>query len=232
MRAAIAVVIAFAGFTGLTSPCRAGAFVWLEGEAGKASVKVNNTGWGNAQFLSDGRWMHISFDAGKVDDEVKADAVVIDYPFEIEKAGVYEVWSRIGFEFVRSPFEYRIDDDPWKAISPDDLTTDLMDIAFFCEVAWLHMGDAKLATGQHTLQIRIPKTQDKDGKRQRILYACDAICLAEGGFHPNSKYKPGETGRDERDEAATKHVFQLPDAPAGQRLQCLVERPLGGDSRR
>lgn len=217
MRAAIAVALGFAGFSGLISPCRAGAFVWLEGEAGKANVKVNNTGWGNAQFLSNGKWMHIAFDAGKVDTEMKADAIVIDYSFEIEKSGAYEVWSRIGFEFVRSPFEFRIDNSAWEAVNPDDLTTDLMEIAFFCEVAWLHMGDAELAAGRHTLQIRIPKTQDKDGKRQRILYACDAICLTEDSFHPNSKYQPGETGRDERDEAATDQVFQLPDTQAGQR---------------
>ena len=52
-----------------------------------------------------------------------------------------------------------------------------MEIAFFCEVAWIHMGDAQLAAGEHTLEIRIPKTKDKDGKPQRILYASDAICL-------------------------------------------------------
>ncbi len=30
----------------------------------------------------------------------------------------------------------------WKTISPDELTTDLMEVDFFCEVAWLKMGDA------------------------------------------------------------------------------------------
>ncbi len=210
MAVAAAVVVA-------VSASRAGEFVWLEGEAGRANVTVNNSGWGNAQFLSDGRWMHLAVDAEKVEAEVKADAAVIQYRFEVEKAGVYEVWSRIGFEFARSSFEYRIDEGSWKAISPDNLTTDLMEIAFFCEVAWLHMGDVQLAAGMHSLEIRIPKTKDNDGKPQRILYACDAICLTEGRFHPNSKCKPGETGRDEKDEAASRHVFELPDAPAGQR---------------
>jgi hypothetical protein len=218
MRNWVRAVVAAVAVMGIAGPTgRAGEFVWLEGEAGKANVKVNNTGWGNAQFLSEGRWMHISFDADKVEAEVKTDAVVVQYPFGIQKAGRYEVWNRIGFEFVRSPFEYRIDDGPWKKISPDDLTTDLMDIAFFCEVAWIQMGDAQLASGEHTLEIRLAKTKDKDGKMQRILYAGDALCLSEGEFHPHSKYKPNETGRDEKDEAAAKNVFQLPDAPAGQR---------------
>ena len=211
----VRVVIAAVAAAG--SVGRGAEFIWLEGEAGRANVQVNNSGWGNAHFLSEGQWMHLSIDAEKVDTELKTDAVVIQYPFDAKKAGTYEVWSRIGFEFVRSPFEYRVDDGPWKAISPDDLTTDLMEIAFFCEVAWIHMGDARLAAGPHALEIRIPKVKDQDGKVQRILYACDAICLSEGPFHPNSRYKPNETGRDEKDEAASAHVFRLPDAPAGER---------------
>jgi beta-galactosidase len=208
-----AVVAAMAAGT----VCRGAQFIWLEGEAGQANVAVNNSGWGNTHFLSEGKWMHVSIDAEKVDAEVKAEAVLIQYRFDVKKAARHEVWSRIGFEFARSMFEYRIDEGPWKAIRPDDLTTDLMEIAFFCEVAWIHMGDAQLGAGGHVLEIRIPKTKDKDGKTQRILYACDAICLTDGPFHPNSRYKPDETGRDEKDEAALKHVFQLPEAPTGAR---------------
>ncbi len=196
---------------------RAGEFVWLEGEAGTANVKVNNTGWGNAQFLSEGRWMHVSFEADKVDAEVDAGAVVIQHPFEITKKATYEIWNRIGFEFARSPFEYRIDGGPWKAVGPDDLTADLMEIAFWCEVAWIKMGNAELTGGRHVLEIRLTKSRDKDGKIQRILYACDAICIHEGSFHPNSKFRPGQTGQDERDQAAGRTVFRLPDALPGQR---------------
>ncbi len=217
--------VAVAAMAIVSATGRAGEFVWLEGESGRANVKVNNAGWGNAHFLSEGRWMHISFDADKVEDEVKAEAVAIQYPFTVKKAAFYEVWSRIGFEFARSPFEYRIDGGSWKAVGPDDLTTDLMEIAFFCEVAWLHMGDAQLAAGEHRLEIRIPKTKDKDGKPERILYACDAICLHEGPFHPNSNCKPGETGRDEKDEAATRNVFQLPEARAGERSVVSLKGP-------
>ena len=177
-RVRIAIIAAVAMLAG-ASRGQGSEFVWLEGEAGRANVQVNNSGWGNAHFLSEGKWMHIAIGAEKVDAEVKTDAVVVQYPFEVEKAGVYEVWSRIGFEFARSPFEWRIDEGAWKAVGPDDLTTDLMEIAFFCEVAWIHMGDAQLTPGGHNLEIRIPKTKDKDGKTQRILYACDAICLSK-----------------------------------------------------
>jgi hypothetical protein len=193
--AAVMVVVAV-GVIGPTG--RAGEFVWLEGEAGKANVKVNNAGWDNAQFLSEGRWMRISLDADKVEAEVKADAVVIQYPFEIKKAGRYEVWNRIGFEFARSPFEYRIDEGAWTKINPDDLTTDLMEIAFFCEVAWLKMGDVQPAPGEHALGIRVTKTKDKDGKMQRILYAGDVPMPTQSwrqaqrvGRRPDA---PGELG--------------------------------------
>src|SRR5512133_2624259 len=94
--------------TAVVTMGQAGEFVWLEGEAGQASVKVGTSGWGNEQFLSEGRWMHVSFDADKVEGEVKADAVVVRYPFAIKAVGGYEVWSRIGFESARSAFEYRI----------------------------------------------------------------------------------------------------------------------------
>ncbi len=216
-RTVIAGVALIVRIGAIAAPAQTETFVWLEGEAGSANVKVNNTGWGNAHFLSAGKWMHLSVEADKVDDEVKPDAIIIQYPFEVAKTGTYEVWSRIGFEFARSSFAYRIDDDRYKDISPDDLTTNLMEIAFFCEVAWIEMGEAPLTAGAHTLEIRIPKTKDEDGKMQRILYACDALCLSEGKFHPNSKYKPNETGRHERDGAAARNIFQLPEAPAGQR---------------
>jgi hypothetical protein len=80
MRAALVAATAVAMVGVATPPGRAGEFVWMEGEAGKANVKVNTTGWGNAQFLSEGRWMHVSFDADKVDAAVKADAVVVQNP--------------------------------------------------------------------------------------------------------------------------------------------------------
>ena len=73
-----------------------------------------------------------------------------------------------------------------------------MEMGFWCEVAWLKLGDEDLTAGGHRLQIRLPKTKDDKGKWQRVLYASDAICLHEGPFHPNSKFKPDESGRDSR----------------------------------
>ena len=116
----------------------------------------------------------------------------------------FDIWDRIGFEFVRSPFDWRIDGGSWTRVEPDQLTTDLMEIAFWCEVAWLQLGKQSLTAGPHVLEIRLPKTKNDKGETNRILHTCDAICMHAGTFHPNSKFKPDESGRDERDEAAAQ----------------------------
>jgi beta-galactosidase len=193
------------------------ALVWLESELAKTSFKASIGDWGRPQFLSAGNWIHISVDEDKVEKEVPDQGIVLEYNFQGSKTTRYEVWNRVGFEFVRSSFEWRIDEGAWKKASPDELTTDLMEMGNWCEVAWLKLGDEVVNAGGHRLQIRLSKAKDNKGKWQRVLYASDAICLHEGPFHPNSKFKPGESGRDAADEAAGKAVFQVPDAKASQR---------------
>jgi glycosyl hydrolase family 2 len=198
-------------------PALAGEYVWLEGEEGQATVGVSVSGWGRTHFLSEQQWLHLSIDAGKVAEQLPDEGATISYRFRLPKEGEYEIWNRIGFEFVRSAFEWRIDDGAWEEISPDELTTDLMDLAQWCEVAWLKMGARKLGAGEHTLEIRLSRRKDESGKLLRVLYASDAICIHEGPFRPNSKYKPNETGADDTDREAAQVVFQLPETPLGKR---------------
>ena len=137
-------------------------FVWLEGEQpSSTSIEVQRSGWGNTQFLSDGNWLHCSVDAGKADSDVPDGGVSLKYDFQAPQDGTYQIWSRIGLEFVRSPFDWRIDDGPWKRITPDELTTDLMEIAFWCEVAWLQLDDQPLKAGHHTFEFRLPQNQER-----------------------------------------------------------------------
>lgn len=199
------------------APAAAGPFVWIEGEAGQCSLKPNLSGWGRPQFLSEEKWLHLSVEAANVDQQVAGDAITIAYDFSIAKAGQYEAWNRVGFEFVRSAFEWRIDQGPWQTITPEELTCDLMELATWCEVAWLKMGQQALSAGPHRLEIRLPKSKDEKGKTRRILYASDALCLHEGPFRPNSRFKPDQTGRDALDQEAAKLVFRLPEARPAQR---------------
>ena len=201
-------------------------FVWIESENTAArnvspapKLKVETAGWGSKQFLSGEAWFHISAEAGDVEAVTPSEGVVLSYKFTASTSGRNELWNRVGYEFVRSPFEWRLDDGPWTRIAPDELTTDLMALADWNEVAWLKMGEATLSAGEHTLQIRLPRTIQTEGndkgKTARLLYASDALCIAPAGtFTPNGKHKPNETGRDARDEAAASKVFELaPPAP-------------------
>ena len=201
-------------------------YVWIEAEAaGKINVKPNVSGWGHTEFLSDGKWLQISIDADKVEKELPTGGALISYPFQTAQAGDYEVWNRIGYEFVRSPFEWRIDAGAWNTVKSEDLTTDLMELADWNEVAWIKMGAAALQPGAHTLEIRLPMTKDEKGKTARILYASDALCLSRGPFHPNSKYKPDADYRSPMDREAALKVFDMPGTQAGWERTAL---PLNG----
>jgi hypothetical protein len=207
----------------LATACLAGTqesgtdFIWLEGESASTSFPANVAGWGKPQFLSEGKWLHISVEEGDVEKKVPNDGIVLQYDFTLSQSGSYEIWNRIGFEFARSPFAWRIDKGDWQTISPEALTTDLMDLDFWCEVAWLKMGTSELSGGKHQLDIRLSKAKDDSGKWQRLLYASDALCLYRGSFLPNAKFKPGQSYRDGRDEEAAAHVFRLASCAPGQR---------------
>lgn len=187
-------------------------FVWLEGEQpASTNLKPKLEGWGKKAYLSGQAWASVNIPADKVDAELPADGGLIVYAFKIEKAGEHEVWARIGYEFVRSPFDWRIDDGEWKRVEPSELTTDLMEVDVWCEVAWLKLGTSTLPEGAHKLQFRLPKAQDEKGKTARVLFALDAVCICGGAFSPNGAFKPGEDGRTDRDREAAMTLFDFPE---------------------
>lgn len=190
-------------------------FVWIEGESPRTlNVKPSADGVGNPQFLSATNWLKVAIGAENVEKEVPADGVQASYGFTTEAGGDYGVWARIGYEFARSPFQWRVDNGGWATVSPDELTTDLMELSFWTEVAWLKLGQAPLAAGKHTLEFRLPKTKDAKGKFQRILFALDCVCVSTGEFQPYSHFKPGEDHQTEQDRAAAQQVFAMPEAAA------------------
>ncbi|MGD0537301.1 MAG: hypothetical protein ABSC03_06605 [Verrucomicrobiota bacterium] len=196
-------------------------FVWIEGEKPTSlNAKPAMEGTGNPQFLSATNWLKISIEEGDVEKAVPGDGVLASYAFKADSAGDYAVWARIGYEFARSPFEWRVDDSTWTKVSPDELTTDLMELSFWTEIAWLKLGDTRLAAGEHTLKFRLNKEKN-NGKWRRILFALDCVCLSADEFHPYSHFKPGEDHRTEADRAAATHVFQLPEAVANSARNAL-----------
>ncbi len=210
----------------LAIPGADGGAVWIEGEApGSINFTPVVSGWGRKEFLSGEKWLHVAVDADKVARDVPSGGITIRYHFRVGAARDYEVWDRVGFEFVRSPIAWRVDGGAWSTVGPEVLTTDLMELDFFCEVAWLKLGSRTLAAGEHALEIRLDRSKGGNGKDERILYSSDALCIHPGPFHPDGKARPGEDGRDARDREAGRTVFRSPAIPADGRRTSL---PLDG----
>ncbi len=190
--------------------------VWLEGESPtRKTLDLAPSKW--AGVMSGDQWLQVSIDAGEVEKKLPAEGAVFDYDFDTAQQASYEIWNRIGFEFVRSDFEWQLDSDAaWTRVSPDAITTDLTEIGFWAEVAWLKLGTRNLAAGKHTLRIRLPRTYDAQHKIQHVLYASDAICITPGHFVPDGKFKPGDpTASSAADAlAATNKIsVPIPDMP-------------------
>lgn len=198
-------------------------YVWIEGEnTANINVKPNIAGWGHKEFLSGEKWLHLSIDADKVDKGVPSDGAIIQYNFTIPKAGKQEIWNRIGFEFVRSPFMWRIDSGDWSTIAPEQLTSDLMEMDTWTEVAWLKMGEKELTAGSHKLEIKIAKLKDQKGAFERILYASDALCIAPH-FQPNSRFKPSEFRHEPIDSEAKNQIFKIPAVNGANRIRLALK---------
>ena len=200
-------------------------YIWLEGESPtSANVPIDAAGSSHAQYLSGEKVVQITADAGEVEKKFPAEGANFKYAFAAPAEADYEVWDRIGFEFARSAFDWRIDAGDWKTIKSDDLTTDLMELDFFREIAWIQLGKQKLSAGQHVLEIRVPRAKNAKGENQRMLYTCDALCITAGEFHPNGKFKPDESGLEAADIEAGKAAFALPEAKGdGQRASVALK---------
>ncbi len=193
--------------------------IWIEGEnPSSINVKPTIAGWGHKEFLSGEKWLQVSIDADKVDKELPADGILINYDIQIQSEGTHDLWNRIGYEAVRSPFDWRVDGEEWHRIEPSALTTDMQEFETWNEVAWLKLGSEPLKLGRHVLQIRLPKTVNGAGKTERILYGSDALLITSEPFHPNGKFPPNSDFQSEFDRKAAETTFSLavPEGAAQQ----------------
>jgi len=127
-------------------------------------------------------WIHLSVEQDKVEQAVPAEDILLDSPFAAAQTGRYQLWNRVGFEFVCSAFDWRPDDGAWQTAWPANLTTDLMELATWTEVAWLPLGDVEVTAGAHRLQIRLARSKDETGPMPAPALRLDALCLHEGPF--------------------------------------------------
>ena len=186
---------------------------WIEGEAAaKKPSAFQVGGWGRRRDLSGESWLHVNLDADAAA-KLKADETTVAFDIRIEaepgRAKVKRIlWARIGFEFARSPFRWRIGETPWQTVTPEQLTIDLMAIEDFAEVAWLNLGEVELAPGGYSMEFQplvLPK--------QRLLFALDCVYLARGEFRPNGPHRPGKLWKYALDYEAEKAQFRFPSVP-------------------
>jgi beta-galactosidase len=194
------------------------AWVWLEGEKfDAANVEVDVAGRGHKEFMSAGTWAAV-YRSGASVREMPDDGAILAYTFALPAGGKHELWARVGYSFLRSRFAWRIDDGPWQVVEPDALTVNNVDVAQWCPLGWLRLGEPDLGSqaGKHTLEFRCkPYEPDRrDGKKGRpmVRFALDAICLHPGTFRPNGRHKPNAEWRTEQDRQAEAKVYRLPDA--------------------
>ena len=206
-------ILALAFSLGIMAQAHAVDYVWIEGETPTSiNIPQKDSGVEHPEFLSEGKWLQVTMDAAAQKTSLPAEGILISYSFKIATQQEYEIWNRIGFEFARSPFDWRVDGGEWKTVKPDELTTDLTALGFFCEVAWYKLGQQALAPGEHKLEIRLAQVLDAKGAPQRILYALDALCIYPGKFIPNGKFKPDQAWQEQKDLDAAKTQFTVPEA--------------------
>jgi beta-galactosidase len=202
-------------------PAPAADYVWLEAEAStRANVKFKVGAWGHPEYLSGGKWLHAGIEPKDMEKTIPEGGALLAYDFKATKAGDYAVWIRLGYEFVRSPLEWRLDDGKWSRVAPDQLTTDLMLLQDWNEVAWLNAGKVALKEGKHTLEVRFPRPYKQDkGKKvpDRILFGLDCFCLSRTPFIPNGPHRPDARWQTDSDRAAAKKVFTLKPAKGAER---------------
>jgi beta-galactosidase len=203
------------------------AWVWIEGENPAATPTITPpkgkpddrgfvmAGWGSTEFISEGKLLSISIPADQAADRLGPDGAVFAYEFNVENPGEYALWARIGMEWVRSPFDWKLDAGPWTLLPHLEPTIDVVPLQRWNELAWIQLGKARLDKGKHTLSFRHKPYTVKDNKGNekpgRILHMLDALCIYQGEFRPNGHRKPGADYKSEKDTKAAETVFELND---------------------
>ena len=212
-RFSLALVVCFV----VGARCAAAAsFVWLEGEQPDhvpAVDKYSFTGWGNTSIISGEKFLNVSLSAAEVDQVMPADGMVFGYDFTVTEAGKQNLWARIGYEWIRADFQWRVDGAPWTTVSHTSPTTNIQPLQRWNELAWIKLGVMKLASGKHRLDVRWYKYQHDDSKSKsataRIIGALDCVYIGVAEFQPHGKWRPDQDHRTVADRRAARHVFHI-----------------------
>ncbi len=193
-------------------------YVWIEGEhPSKSNFSLKVWSGKNPEILSGNKWGTFSLNKEQIKKKVPPEGFILSYDFEIDKNGEYEVWARIGFEWVRAPFEWRIDSRKWNKITPDMQTTNVIEVSKWCEVAWLKLKKCKIIKGKHTITFRW-----KEPNKERLLLGIDCIAITKEKFFPDGKLKPDKIYNSEIDKKAKENIFKVEFKNTTERQEFLL----------
>ncbi|MBN2450294.1 MAG: hypothetical protein JXR77_07885 [Lentisphaeria bacterium] len=189
--------------------------VWIEAESLPAKPACVEEGWSGHRLVAGGRLLAIHVPSGDVAARVPEEGVLLTYPVRVPEEGEYEIWNRVVFENIRSPFEWRLDEGAWSRNSQGGQPiTNVQELGFWNPIGWTRMGRQPIARGNHTLHIRISRHAKDPAKPDAyadLHYVSDALLLSAGPFRPNYRFRPDEDFRDERDRQAAAETFRFAD---------------------
>lgn len=197
--------------------------MWIEGEAPTRSTMNRHPWWYDQvkkDVLSGGDWIS-NFD--------KAKEGVAEYDFEAVTPDSYVLWARAN-PAVDAKLSYRIDGGEWREVNfqeargQQNIAADnKADMRF---LAWVKVGDAKLAKGHHTIAWKMHSGESRTNHGGLDCFVFTRIPFVPAGTQKPSVAKAGNAGPDEwfplladEDPLDPRSVIDLSKhvpAPAGQ----------------
>ncbi len=185
-------------------------YIWLEAEnpQGK-NFEFELTGAANPEILSGGKWIQKIAPAEKFKTDAPKDGWQLEYQFDVNSAGEYELWARVGYERLRAPMDWRIDDSAWNRSDSNTPTTNLNEAwGAWNEVTWVKIGLTQLAKGAHKLTLC---WKEPSPGNDRVMMGLDCITLVKGkgSFQPEGRLQPGQQYDSDIDKRASEQVYRL-----------------------
>ena len=195
------------------------AHTWIEVEDGQGWDAIPGVNRWGGEMYSNGLLIHLAVGAGAPSEAAFGEeGKIVSWPFTLAADGTYDFWFRTGFENVRAVVEWRLDNGGWQPITRTMFTTDLRQIAPFCELGWAQpAAGLELKAGVHTLELRFTPQKKDNGEPEQTLFMGDAFVFATPGtFKPYNHFKPGEDHRTDADREAAEFVFNVAGASSSQ----------------
>ncbi len=201
------IAVAFTALVSRGEAVEPSVYTWVEAENPASANFEYDVTPAKSGVLSGGKWISRTLQADEIAAVVPEEGLLLSYELSVPEPGAYEIWARIGWEWSRAPFEWRVDDGNWQRVEPAEQTTNVMELGLWMEVAWLRLDTVELESDSITLHLRYREPSSDGG---RLLMGLDCLALVKGNFVPEGRLKPGESYDSEVDREAASQVFQLP----------------------